>query len=156
MREKWARRVAVLTGCLVVILAVVFAARQNPLRPKPMPDSAARPVVPANGQKPPMLSKPAEKPVEPAIPRQRAPAPSMIQVGQEVYVDQACARCHSIAGRGSPRSPLDGVGSRLGEAEIRAWVTPSTALQGFQARHANIGLTNAQRDALVVFLLSLR
>ena len=34
---------------------------------------------------------------------------------------QACARCHSIAGKGNPRRPLDGVGARRNAAELRDW-----------------------------------
>ncbi|HCU53849.1 MAG TPA: hypothetical protein DIC36_06085 [Gammaproteobacteria bacterium] len=73
-----------------------------------------------------------------------------------MYAEQACARCHSIAGRGSDRSPLDGVGGRLSEVEIRVWLTPSAEAKGFRARHASLELTPTQRDALVAYLRSLR
>ena len=143
MRETWARRIAMLTGGLVVVLAIVFAFHQNP--PRPIPVAVSPPAV--EPAAPPM---PQVKPAPPAI------SPSLIEAGQQVYAEQACARCHSIAGRGGARGPLDDVGARLSEAELRAWVTPSTETKGFQARHANIDLTPAQRDALVTYLRSLR
>lgn len=137
MREIWARRIALLTGGLVVALAVVFAWSQNP------PRREAGVIVP------PRVS--VEGPAGALVPR------TLIEAGEELYADLACARCHSVAGRGSARSPLDGVGTRLSEEEIRAWVTSGApGVKGFQARHADIELTPAQRDALVAYLRSLR
>jgi mono/diheme cytochrome c family protein len=47
--------------------------------------------------------------------------------GEEVYAAQKCASCHSVGGKGNQKYPLDGVGSRLNEAEIREWlVNPDT------------------------------
>jgi len=132
MREKWARRIALLTGGLVVALAFVFAAAQNPPRP-------------------PLPAPPAVRHAAPEL------LPLLIEAGRQVYAEQACARCHSIAGRGGARSSLDGVGARLSEEEIRAWITPSlSSAQDFQARHADIRLTPEQRSVLVIFLRSLR
>jgi mono/diheme cytochrome c family protein len=33
-----------------------------------------------------------------------------------------CSVCHSIAGQGNPKGPLDGVGGRLSREEIAAWI----------------------------------
>ncbi len=33
--------------------------------------------------------------------------------GEKVYADQKCSVCHSIAGKGNAKGPLDDVGSRL-------------------------------------------
>ena len=161
MRERWARRIAILTGGLVVVLAIVFANHQNPPRHEKTPAPAAgQPVAPADEAGTPAATTAAiPAPASPAPadkPAARSVEPSRVALGQEVYADRACARCHSIAGRGNDRSPLDGVGARLSEAEIRAWVTPSAEAKGFQARHANVDLTPAQRDALVAYLRSLR
>ena len=135
MREKWARRIALLTGGLVLALAVVFALSQNP------PDRAL----------------PARAPPAPVTP---AADPALVESGRRVYTEQDCARCHAIAGRGNPRSPLDGVGTRLSAAEIRRWIAPSrepdALSDSFQARHANLTLTEPQREALVAYLRNLR
>jgi len=148
-----------LAGGLVVLLSIVFASYQNLPRREPvaappvtLPDTtteqARTPAATSVRVPEPVPGVPAEKPV--------AAAPSLVKLGQEIYIEQACARCHSIAGRGSDRSPLDGVGARLSEAEIRAWLTPSEEAKGFRARHADVELTVAQRDALVAYLRSLR
>lgn len=134
MREKWARRIALLTGGLVLALAVVFALSQNPSH----------------------RSRPARAPGVPVTP---ATDPALVESGRRVYTGQDCARCHSIAGRGNPRSPLDGVGARLSAAEIRRWIAPSrepAALSdSFQVRHANRVLTEPQQEALLAYLRSL-
>jgi len=131
MRERLARRIAFLTGTLVVALAAVFARVQNPPG-APMP--------------------------APAGPRPAAPAPStLVARGGQLYVDLGCARCHSIAGRGNPRLPLDSVGARSSDAEIRAWITPGASTPGsYRERHADLGLSAEQRDALAAYLAELR
>ncbi len=48
--------------------------------------------------------------------------------GEKVYAAQKCSMCHSIAGKGNAKNPLDGVGTRLKADEIREWiVTPKEA-----------------------------
>jgi len=48
--------------------------------------------------------------------------------GAKVYADQKCAVCHSIAGKGNTKGPLDDVGSRLKADEIREWMTDPAAM----------------------------
>jgi mono/diheme cytochrome c family protein len=52
----------------------------------------------------------------------RASATSASAAGEEVYAAQKCSACHSIEGKGNKKYPLDGVGSRLSEADIREWL----------------------------------
>ncbi|MEK7190750.1 MAG: hypothetical protein AAB153_00490, partial [Pseudomonadota bacterium] len=61
MREKWARRIALLTGGLVLALAVIFARSQNP------PDRA------------PPARAPVTAPVTPAA------DPALVESGRRVY-----------------------------------------------------------------------
>lgn len=134
MRESLARRIALLIGTLVVALAAVFARMQNP----------------------PGASLPAPTVPTPAATPTPAPSP-LVERGEQTYVDLGCARCHSIAGRGNPRLPLDGVGARSSEAEIRAWITPGASTPGsYRERHAGLGLPAEQRDALAAYLIGLR
>jgi mono/diheme cytochrome c family protein len=42
--------------------------------------------------------------------------------GEKVYTDQKCSLCHSIAGKGNAKGPLDDVGSKLKADEIRQWI----------------------------------
>ena len=46
-----------------------------------------------------------------------------IERAKKVYTEKKCANCHSIAGKGNKKGPLDEVGTKLSEAEIREWMT---------------------------------
>lgn len=48
--------------------------------------------------------------------------------GEQVYAQQRCARCHSIAGKGNTRLPLDGVTGRHDEQALRHWITGDIAI----------------------------
>src|SRR5689334_6923709 len=41
--------------------------------------------------------------------------------GAQIFVDQKCTLCHSIAGKGNAKGSLDDVGAKLSAADIRAW-----------------------------------
>jgi mono/diheme cytochrome c family protein len=43
--------------------------------------------------------------------------------GRAIYERENCSTCHAIAGTGNPRTPLDGVGKRLNDEELKAWIT---------------------------------
>jgi mono/diheme cytochrome c family protein len=45
-----------------------------------------------------------------------------VEHGIKVYAAQKCNVCHSIEGQGKKTNPLDGVASKLSEAEIREWI----------------------------------
>lgn len=45
-----------------------------------------------------------------------------VERGQKVYAAEKCAVCHSIGDKGNRRGPLDDVGSRLSEDDIRQWI----------------------------------
>ena len=48
--------------------------------------------------------------------------------GEKLFVDQKCTMCHSIAGKGNAKGPLDSVGTKLAADEIRAWITDSKGM----------------------------
>ena len=51
-------------------------------------------------------------------------------LGEEVYKANKCAVCHSIAGVGNTKGPLDGIGKRLTPQQIReAIVNPKASLR---------------------------
>jgi mono/diheme cytochrome c family protein len=85
-----------------------------------------------------------------------------LERGKQVYAEQRCSVCHSIAGTGNARGALDGVGSRLSGEEIRAWiVTPAemTAKSGASRRpvmRAYPSLPKEALDALVAYMQSLK
>jgi mono/diheme cytochrome c family protein len=83
--------------------------------------------------------------------------------GEEVYAAQKCSMCHSIAGKGSKLSPLDGVGNKLSADEIRDWIvnptemaakTKSTKKPPMPAKYGK--LAKEEIDALVVYMQSLK
>jgi len=88
---------------------------------------------------------------------------AQVKKGQEVYTAQKCSVCHAIAGKGGKASPLDGVGTKLTAAQIKAWIVdPITA-----AKTANSTkkppmpkkydkLPAADIDAMVAYMQSLK
>jgi len=142
MREQWARNIALLTGVLVLLLAMIFALIQNPSKPPPttVGEAAGRPAPPAALSEPDMEKQ------------------ALIAAGRRVFVAQGCARCHSIAGEGNPRSPLDGVGERRTAEAIRQWILAPAELKdqlsawAFQAKQAYRNQPAEDIDALVAYL----
>jgi mono/diheme cytochrome c family protein len=62
-----------------------------------------------------------------------APASALAQDAKatkaiDIFVKQKCTTCHSIAGRGSKKGPLDDVGSKLTPAQIREWLVDPVAM----------------------------
>ena len=48
--------------------------------------------------------------------------------GLQVYADQKCSLCHSIAGKGNAKGSLDGVASKLSADEIRNWISDAKGM----------------------------
>lgn len=82
--------------------------------------------------------------------------------GAAVYAAQKCTTCHSIAGKGQAKGPLDGVGTKLTADEIRAWiVTPAEMTKKANATRkppmrAYPNLPKEDLDALVAYMASLK
>jgi cytochrome c553 len=157
MRQRFAFGIAVLAIALLGSLAVIFAGMQNPpVSVTAAPASLASPRGPD--------ADPARSPSSPRLPADAgllAPAADSAR-GRMVFDSAGCARCHSAGGVGSPRYPLDGIGSRRTAAQLRAWTQgadvladslPPSALRTKQAYRA---LKPADLDALIAFLQSLK
>jgi mono/diheme cytochrome c family protein len=134
MREQLARVLAGLTAVFAVVLALLFAWMQNP---------------------------PGERqPVRPAATVTAAPD-SDHAAGRRIYVEQGCSLCHSIAGEGNPRNPLDGVSARHGREDMRDWIVGAGAAGDqlpARVRHSKSGyaeLGDGELDALVAYLRTL-
>jgi mono/diheme cytochrome c family protein len=81
--------------------------------------------------------------------------------GEKVYADQKCSLCHSIAGKGNAKGPLDDVGSKLKADEIRQWVTDAKGMTAKTkaSRKPDMkqySLPKEDVDALVAYLSSLK
>jgi mono/diheme cytochrome c family protein len=84
-----------------------------------------------------------------------------VEAGAKVYAAQKCSICHSIAGVGNKKLPLDGVGAKLTVDQIREWIVEpvdaakkaaSTAKPPMRAYPT---LPKADLDALVAYMKSL-
>ena len=87
----------------------------------------------------------------------------LVKKGQSVYAAQKCSMCHTIGGKGNKANPLDGVGAKLSEADIRAWIvdpvgmtkkTKSTKKPPMPNKYSK--LAPAEIDALVAYMASLK
>ena len=142
MRVLFARLLVIVTGLLIVMLAIVFAVIRNASDDSraAAPDTVT---VPAPGAD--VVAARTSEAVG------QTPQAAMIARGRAVYVGQRCQRCHSIDGEGNTRSALDGVGGRLTEKEMRLWIVapqemdPAVAKRGFELSEEDLG-------ALVAYL----
>ena len=83
--------------------------------------------------------------------------------GEKVFADQKCSLCHSIAGKGNAKGPLDDVGSKLKADEIRQWIVNPVEMAAkakadrkpaMPPKYAS--LPKDDLDALVAYLSSLK
>jgi hypothetical protein len=68
-----------------------------------------------------------------------------------------------VAGKGNKIGPLDGVGTKLSEADIRKWFTNTTDMEAkldhkpkVKMSSKKIALTPAEIDALTAYMMSLK
>lgn len=140
MRERWALRLALLTGAIVLMLSALFAHVQN------------------TSVSPRHASTPATLPSTPATPQQA----DDYARGRAVFEAQGCRRCHAIAGQGNPRSPLDRVGGKYSQEQLHDWIqgTGEAADQlprrALTAKQAYAALSTEELNALIAYLGSLQ
>ncbi len=77
------------------------------------------------------------------------------ELGRAVYARERCEVCHSIAGQGNARYPLDNVGRRLSADEIRKWVIAPREMNPM-VRKPKFELSESDLAALVQFLIALK
>lgn len=81
--------------------------------------------------------------------------------GAKVYAAQKCSICHSVAGVGNKKLPLDGVGGKLTADQMREWiVNPAEAAKKHNSTakppmRAYANLPKPELDALVAYMMSL-
>jgi mono/diheme cytochrome c family protein len=151
--------VALVTLVAAASLSLLIARQQNPpatnetLASVPDPAAAARVDRDAEAAPGAVAAAPADRDVEGEA--------AVQQRGRAVYNSSNCARCHSIAGEGNPRNPLDGVGARRTAAELEAWtlgsgaVADSLAPAVLRAKQQYRELSAEDVTALVRYLASL-
>jgi mono/diheme cytochrome c family protein len=101
-----------------------------------------------------------------AITAGSASAQDLKAKGEKVYADQKCSVCHSIAGKGNPKGPLDDVGKKLSADDIRQWIVDPAAATAKAKAERKPPMTSAAAklkalskddvDALVAYMSSLK
>ncbi len=81
---------------------------------------------------------------------------AQVAEGEKVYAAKRCGSCHSIAGKGNKRSPLDGVGGKLTEAQLRKWLVAPREMNPKVRKPSYEKLPPGELDALVAYLQSLK
>ncbi|HYU77867.1 MAG TPA: cytochrome c [Vicinamibacterales bacterium] len=90
-----------------------------------------------------------------------AAAQDKFAAGKKVYADNKCSVCHSVAGVGNKKYPLDGVGKKSAD-EIKLWLTDAKAAAEKEGKKLAMpmksykSLPPADLDALVAYLQSLK
>ena len=87
--------------------------------------------------------------------------PDAAAQGQKIYETQKCSLCHSVAGKGNVKGPLDGVGKKHSAADLELWITQPAEMAKKHAATRKppmksfATLPPADVDALVAYLQSL-
>jgi cytochrome c2 len=90
------------------------------------------------------------------------PDPKLVQRGEQLYAEQKSSMCHSIQGKGNKAGPLDGMGARLSEEDIRQWlINPRVMAEKTKStrkplKGAYTKLPREDLDALIAYMRSLR
>jgi cytochrome c551/c552 len=85
-----------------------------------------------------------------------------IERGKAVYAEQKCKMCHSIAGEGNAKGPLEGVGAKYNAEDMAKWMThPKEMTEKTKAARkppmkAYPNLPKEDLDALVAYMMSLK
>ena len=85
-----------------------------------------------------------------------------VQRGEKLYADNKCAICHSLAGKGNAKGPLDETGTKLTAEQIRQWlINPSEMTGKMKATRkppmpTYAKLPKEDLDALVAYLQTLK
>jgi mono/diheme cytochrome c family protein len=84
-----------------------------------------------------------------------------VDQGVALFTSQKCSMCHAVAGKGNAKGALDGVGAKLSEADIRAWLTDPEGMRTKTSATRTPVMKKAplnpgQVDALTAYLLSLK
>jgi cytochrome c2 len=79
-----------------------------------------------------------------------------IEAGKAVYAAQKCKMCHSIAGEGNTKWPLDGVGKKLKADEIVKWTMTPKVMKADTTMKAYPDISTMDMDDLTAYMLSLK
>ncbi|MGE3275319.1 MAG: cytochrome c [Vicinamibacterales bacterium] len=82
--------------------------------------------------------------------------------GEQLFAQQRCSICHSVAGKGNTKFPLDNAGSRLTPDVVELWLTDPKAAEaktgktGTPKMRSYAKLSADEIAALVAYVMSLK
>lgn len=82
--------------------------------------------------------------------------------GQKVFETQKCSLCHSVAGKGNAKGPLEGVAKKFNAADLKLWITQPAEMSKKHGATRKppmksfASLPPADVDALVAYLQTLK
>jgi mono/diheme cytochrome c family protein len=81
--------------------------------------------------------------------------------GEQLYGEQKCGLCHSIGDKGNKKGPLDGVGAKLSNDDLRLWIVDAKAMTAKSGaprkpEMKNYALPKDDVEALVAYMASLK
>ena len=90
-----------------------------------------------------------------------AGAQDKVARGAAVYAEQKCSMCHSVAGKGNVKGPLDDVGTKYNAADLKAWIVDAKGMTlktraPRKPEMKNYALPDADVDALVAYMATLK
>jgi cytochrome c2 len=83
-------------------------------------------------------------------------ADASVDHGKEVYAAQKCQMCHSIAGVGNKKYPMDGIGSKMKAEELKGFIKNPKATKPNTIMKAYSSLPDKDLDDLVAYMLTLK
>lgn len=96
------------------------------------------------------------------FPRVASAQDALAKKGQQVFADQKCSMCHSVAGKGNANGSLDQAASKWKAEELRQWITSAKEMAAkHEATRKPVmkdfsGLPKGDVDALVAYLQTLK
>jgi mono/diheme cytochrome c family protein len=89
--------------------------------------------------------------------------PKQVDVGRDLFSAKQCTKCHQVAGKGNKANKLDGVASKLTEADMRKWLTSPAEMEAtldhkpkIKMSSKKVPLKQAEVDSLVAYLQMLK
>jgi mono/diheme cytochrome c family protein len=129
-RQSRARWLAVATAVVVVGFSALFAVARN-----------------SGGVAAPSAASPAA-------------TEASLGAGRAAFERLNCMNCHSVAGKGNPANPLDGVGARLDAQGLRDWTvgqgSAADKLSGGAKRQKAPAADDPELAAVLAYLASLK
>jgi cytochrome c2 len=85
-----------------------------------------------------------------------------IEKGKEVFAASKCSMCHSIAGKGNPKGPLDDVATKVSAAEMKQWLNDPATMAAKEKKDRKPQMKSFKtmsaedQDALIAYLQTLK